>query len=107
MRACELAEQGIYSPELYRSRREVLERRAAALAARISVLEREAQGAPRFSPPPELPLLDVYGLADIAEEKNRLLKALLQKAVYHKTRRTRQKGGSDLTLTLYPRFPAR
>ncbi len=107
IRACELAEQGIYSPELYRSRREVLERRAAALAARISVLEREAQGAPRFSPPPELPLLDVYGLADIAEEKNRLLKALLQKAVYHKTRSTRQKGGSDLTLTLYPRFPAR
>ena len=87
--------------------RPVLERRAAALAARISVLEREAQEAPRFSPPPELPLLDVYGLADIAEEKNRLLKALLQKAVYHKTRSTRQKGGSDLTLTLYPRFPAR
>ncbi len=54
-----------------------------------------------------LPLLDVYGLADMAEEKNRLLKALLQKVVYHKTRRTRQKGGSDLTLTLYPRFPAR
>lgn len=107
IRACELAEQGVYSPELYRIRREVLERRAAALTARISELEREAQGAPCFSPPPELPLLDVYGLADIAEEKNRLLKALLQKAVYHKTRSTRQKGGSDLTLTLYPRFPAR
>ena len=105
-RACELAERGVYSPALYCSRRDTLERRAAALSARIAALDSEQQ-QPLNSPPAGFQLLDVYALAADAEEKNRFLKTLLQKAVYRKTRRSREKGGSDLCLTLFPRFPAR
>lgn len=109
-RACELAEQGVYSPDLYRARAEALERRACAISLRIAELEEEfrmlaQQEMPR-NPPQPVTLPELYLLAGSAEAKNRLLKALLQKVVYQKSRRARQKGGSDLSLTLFPRFPA-
>ena len=87
-----------------------LNRQTEEISARILSLEAEQKDLRRRLDlrqalvPKLTHILDVYPLARTAEEKNRLLKSILQKAVYHKTRRERQKGGSDLTLTLYPRF---
>ena len=109
-RACAFLERGVYSAELFALRMSALNRQTAEISARILSLEAEQKDLRRRLDlrqalvPKLTHILDVYPLARTAEEKNRLLKSILQKAVYHKTRRERQKGGSDLTLTLYPRF---
>jgi hypothetical protein len=42
-------------------------------------------------------------VAETAREKNDLLRTVLARVSYHKTRRERWTGGSDLSLTLVPR----
>lgn len=107
-RAYDLVEQGIYTPEIFTQRMSALADELAAVAAQIEQLTLEAErletaaAAKSALLPNILHVLDVYDLAETPEEKNALLRSVLSKVTYHKTRRSRWSGGSDLSLTLYP-----
>lgn len=108
LKAYDLVEQGVYTPEVFTERMKVigsdLDRTAAqisALSAELSQLE-ESDAARRQLLPNVRHVLDAYGSAATPKEKNDLLRSVLSKVTYHKTRRSRWSGGSDLSLTLYP-----
>ena len=50
-------------------------------------------------------LLDVYPLLETAEEKNALLKEVLEKVVYQKLNEKRKKSPDGFTIEIYPRIP--
>ena len=47
-------------------------------------------------------VLEAYPLAATPQDKNDLLKTVLQKVLYHKRSKSYSKAGSDMCLTLYP-----
>lgn len=110
-RAYELVEQGIYTPEQFLERSRDLSARKATIEQQRATLQAEldrqtqedaqrAQLAPRIKQ-----VLDAYPLAESAAEKNELLKSVISRVVYKKTVRERwSPGGSDMTLTITPRF---
>lgn len=111
-RAYDLVEQGVYSPEIFTQRMSSLADALTAAAAEIDRLTQEAERIEAAAAAKEqlLPnvrrVLDVYELAETPEEKNALLRSVLSKVSYHKTRRERWAGGSDLALILYPVIPS-
>jgi len=110
-RIYELTEQGVYSSEDFVTRSQNnADRRAAAEEARSELeqrLERQREVlANRATIAPRIRhVLDAYPLAETAAEKNALLRSVLERVVYSKSTRERWSGGSDLTLTLFPRVP--
>lgn len=50
-------------------------------------------------------LLDVYPMLETAEEKNALLKEVLEKVVYQKLNEKRKKSPDGFTIEIYPRIP--
>lgn len=110
-KAYELVEAGVYTPEVFRRRLSSISAERSALTAKLDA-QREQLGSlfegecPRAELVPTIRhVLDAYPAASGAEEKNRLLRAVVCKAIYHKTRRDRSPGGGDLSLTLYPVIP--
>ena len=109
-RAYDLVEQGVYTTEVFTSRMGQLDAQLRTVEAQEALLLhqqeelRTSAAARRELLPNVRHVLDVYNLAETPEEKNRLLRSVLQKVEYHKTARARSKSGSDLTLTLHPRF---
>lgn len=107
-RAYDLVEQGIYTIDVFTHRMSVIADGLAAAAAEVERLTQEkerikiAAAAKKALLPNVRRVLDVYELAETPEEKNELLRSVLSKVIYHKTRRERWTGGSDLSLTLYP-----
>lgn len=102
--AFELVEQGIYTPELFKERRAKLEKtidgvksRRAALSAALQRLEDGDASQAKLIPQTEK-LLESY--ADMTcQERNDLLKTILQRIEY-------QKGaGGEIQIDLYPRLP--
>lgn len=108
-RAYDLVEQGVYTIEVFSARMADIGRRETAAQAQKAALEadmaacRQRSAARRNLLPAVLHVLDAYPAAETPKEKNDLLRTVLSRITYHKTRRERWTGGSDLTLTLVPR----
>lgn len=95
----DLLERGVYDDETFRQR-------GAALAERAAQIERLLQAAqppPAPAAPQRFDLLDAYFSAPGPAQKNELLRALLERAVY-----LRDEGGrwnpAPCTLRLYPKL---
>ena len=103
-------EQGIYSTETFLTRTRTIAARREKIAAQADELRQEMDRlirlqASRTDLIPQLEhVLDVYWSSSV-QERNELLKTVLEKVEYRKTRRERWKGGGDMTLTLFPRLP--
>ena len=103
-RAFNLVEQGIYTVELFRERKEKLMQELSEKQNYKNVLEAklqsflEADDPHTFIIPQTETLLASYYDMD-AREQNRLLKAILQKIEY------RKKPSGEITIDLYPRLP--
>ncbi|SMC50624.1 recombinase family protein [Papillibacter cinnamivorans] len=102
---CGLLERGVYDEETFLRRRETLETKETELL----VLLRDTLRVPD-APLPDLSspvsMAALYRAAPSPEEKNRLLRSLLEKAEYRKEGRLRFNGGREtLVLPLYPRLP--
>lgn len=111
-KAFELVETGVYSPALYLDRkaaidaeRVALEGKQRAVTKEISVLQDEQRLRREFLPRVRH-VLDAYGEAENAHEQNLLLKSVIVKIVYKKTRRTLPNAPSDLSLQVFPRLPS-
>ena len=109
-RAYDLVEQGVYTPEIFTARMASLADQLAELSDRIEALEADRQrleqtAAARKNLLPNVRhVLDAYDQAETPKEKNTLLRSVLEKVIYHKTSRARWRPGSDLTVTLVPKF---
>ena len=110
-RAFELVERGIYTPEVFASRQNILLTRQAKLTQAVRDCQRvvrqcEQQAETRIKLIPAIAhVAEVYQTLSDPEEKNNLLKSVLHHITYHKTSSSVQPGGSDLSLTIYPNFP--
>ena len=109
-KAYDLVEQGIYSTETFLSRTRTIAARREKISGQADELRQEMDRlitlqASRTDLIPQLEhVLDVYWTASVAE-RNELLKSVLEKVEYRKTRRNRSKDGGDMSLTLFPRIP--
>lgn len=110
-RACELVEQGVYPTDVFLERSSRLRAEIDALTQALFALHTErgrvnAARQSNFALAPRIRhLLDAYPLAESAQEKNDLLKSILEKVVYQKTVRTRwNPENDDLSLTILPKF---
>lgn len=107
-RTYDLVEQGVYTPDVFTARMTSLGAELDAVETQIATLSKEkerlaaaAQARSKLLPNVQH-VLDTYENAETPEEKNALLRTVLEKVVYHETRRDRWAGGSDLSITLYP-----
>ena len=109
--AFEFLERGIYTPEVFAARRQVLLPRQEASAQAVRRCQAEVrrcrlQAAARLELAPKIArAAKTYGSLSTPEEKNGLLKSVIHHITYRKTRPSAHPDGSDLTLTLYPIFP--
>ena len=109
-RAYELVEQGVYTSEIFLERsRKIADRRAeimqaqAALTEEVTRLESVRRSYQDIAPQ-MIRVLDAYPLAKTAEEKNALLKSVLEKVTYRKDKRDRW-GGDGMHLEIFPLIP--
>ena len=108
LKAYDLVEQGVYTPDVFTARMETIGKDLQSLAKQREQLIEEQEriitaASARSNLIPNVQhVLDAYDFAETPQEKNDLLRTVLSKVSYHKTRRERWSGGSDLTLTLYP-----
>lgn len=104
--ACRLVEQEVYTPEIFRQRREKLDGEVAqertALAEAEEMLERLRAGSKSQAEliPHTEALLDSYD-AMTNQERNTLLKEILQRIEY------RREPDGQIEIDLYPRLPKR
>lgn len=109
-RTFELLEQRIYTVDQFQMRSKELSTRIQKLEIKIQrlsdqILMREKEPTPApISLPQIRSISDAYFLLENAEEKNRLLRSMVEKVVYNKTTGGRYQK-SDLSLSLFPRFP--
>ncbi len=102
--ACDLLEQGIYTPEEFQRRREKLRTQLDALQAQQSAAQQaqrqmtQAQEGQSTLIPQTENLLTSYEALTVAE-RNALLKALLHRIEYDKT------PSGEVAIDLYPRLP--
>ena len=105
VRAQELVELGVYSPSEYMTRRDALQGHQEALRAELDKLSRKSPAEARAAILPEIHrVLDAYPYASTAEQKNNLLRSVVRRIIYHKTRAAKrnEKGASFMTLDIYP-----
>lgn len=105
VRAQELVEMGVYSPSEYMTRRDALQGHQEALRAELDKLSRKSPAEARAAILPEIHrVLDAYPYASTAEQKNNLLRSVVRRIIYHKTRAAKrnEKGASFMTLDIYP-----
>jgi DNA invertase Pin-like site-specific DNA recombinase len=110
-RAYELVEQGVYTPQVFLSRSRALSEKIEETERSIADAEKEqtrlqltirseSQQLPRLRH-----VLDSYTEDLSPEQKNALLRSVLEKVEYTKTNRERWGDGSDLSLRLFPKLP--
>lgn len=110
-RAYDLVEQGVYTSDVFLSRSRALADQIDAAEAAIVDAEKEQTRlqltiANQQEQLPRLKhVLDTYTDDLTAEEKNTLLRTVLEKVLYTKTSRERWGSGSDMQLHLFPRIP--
>lgn len=110
-RAFEFVETGVYTPEIFAERQKVLAARQESITQAISHCEAELdyyqqQELTRDRLIPAVThVIEVYEQAQTAQEKNELLKSVLKRVEYQKSRPASDPQGSDLQLTLYPFIP--
>lgn len=110
-KAYEFLEQEIYTVDVFQDRiRQLKEKQTAATKALTEAKKQAdayaaAEKAKKEMLPKAKSVLEAYEFAVTPEEKNKLLRSILSKIEYTKTRHERSKEGSDLTLILYPLFP--
>lgn len=103
----DLLEQGIYTPAIFTERRGALDAQMAEIdsaIARLTVVKRED---PRRLVPHVQTVIDAYPRAQTPEEKNVLLRSVIDHVDYAKTTRRKRNSppGDALTLTIYPKYP--
>lgn len=107
-KAYELVETGIYTPEVYVARVNSLQTERDELLAEISDrradLEKIERARAAFVDlaPAVRRVLETYPVAESAEEKNDLMKSVLEKVVYTKTSKSYSRSGSDMSITIFP-----
>ena len=106
-KARELVELGVYSPAEYSEHKALLTRQASAI---------EKEMAEKLYPPvskainailPDVEkVIDAYQYAETAEEKNRLLKSIIQKVDYEKFHRAtgKESPAKGMKLVIYPKL---
>ena len=110
MKAYDLTEQGVYTPEIFTGRMaELSRRRQAALEQLQGIRASQAKlgaviQAKREIAPAVRRVLDSYDLAKTAKEKNDLLRSVLDYIEYHKSIGGRYRD-SDLFITISPKLP--
>lgn len=107
-RAYELVETGVYTPEVFLQRSQALAADKQVIVSRVEEnqraqdeITRAKQARARLAPAVRH-VLEAYPLAATPQDKNDLLKTVLQKVLYHKRSKSYSKAGSDMCLTLYP-----
>lgn len=109
-KAYDLVEQGVYTPDIFTSRMRTIAQQQQAVSAQRDALTQEQarvqlQAERRRSLIPAVRhVMEAYPMAEAPEEKNALLRSVLDRVIYKKTRRERWQGGSDMELTLVPKF---
>lgn len=104
-KAQDLVEMGVYSPSEYLTRRDTLKSRQEAVSAEIEKLTRKSPDEARAAILPAVErVLDAYPLAQTIEQKNALLRSVIDHAVYHKTQRAwrGQNPAKYLQLDVFP-----
>lgn len=107
-RAYEFVETGVYTPEIFLQRSQALAADKQVIISRIEEnqraqdeIARAKQARARLAPAVRH-VLETYPLAATPQDKNELLKTVLQKVLYHKQSKSHSKSGSDMRVTLYP-----
>ena len=90
-RQAEMLERGVYSVDYFLQRREEINKRLVRLRTRLEELRRRAAGEDAYQRAkaalgPSRTLVQAYGRAEVGD-KNRLLKALIDRVVYDKSGR--------------------
>ena len=110
-RTHDFLEQGIYDTDTFLSRSRMLSDKIASAKDSVTRCSRELteeklrETSRRDIIPKVKNLLDVYPLLETAEEKNALLKEVLEKVVYQKLNEKRKKSPDGFTIEIYPRIP--
>lgn len=85
-RAQELVEMSVYTPKEYLDRRAELDARRSALADELERLSQPAPTPKAALIPSIQHVIDAYPLAQTVEQKNALLKSIVSRVYYHKTK---------------------
>jgi hypothetical protein len=103
-------EQGIYTKDVFLERSKINAQARADAELKLSKINEDFSAAEKVRDvrkeiiPRIKYILDAYGQDASPTDKNKLLKSVLLKVEYTKTRRERQNGGSDMKLILYPKY---
>lgn len=107
-RTFELVEDGTYTREIFLARqaeltaeRVKIEQQKAELEEAITKKKQEAEAQNSLAPTARQ-VLEAYNKQLTAEDRNRLLKKVIDHIDYHKRKRTRWNPESDLSITLHP-----
>lgn len=105
----DLLEQGVYSPATFVQRRDALNERIATATAELDRIEHAPTKAEiiRAQLPQIKHVLEAYPLTDDLQEKNELLRSVISRVNYHKTKRcTRADNPAEyMTLEILPAMP--
>ena len=110
---CDLLEQGLYTPDMFRQRSQSVTERLEKAKAEHAHLSEQLDNAQKvltakteFIPKVEH-VLNVYDTLGSPAEKNQLLKEVIDHAEYHKAKSGAYKGVSvdDFELIVYPKMP--
>ena len=107
-RTFELVEDGTYTREIFLARqteltaeRVKIEQQKAELEEAVTKKKQEAEAQNSLAPTARH-VLEAYNKQLTAEDRNRLLKKVIDHIDYHKRKRTRWNPESDLSITLHP-----
>ena len=108
-RLYDLLEQGIYTPDLYRERRDDLTKRIAQVDSAIAALRtstKQTDSRAVFIPRVKT-VLEAYRVTDNPADQNQLLRSVIDRIIYRKTQRCyrNNKPGDFLSLEIFPRIP--
>ena len=107
-RLFDLLEQGVYTVDVYKSRRVDLDARISAVKASLAALDAPPRPDPVALIIPQVrTVIGSYALAASAEDKNALLRSVIDHITYTKTQRCYRNNAltDHLNLTIYPRVP--
>lgn len=112
IKAHELLEQDIYTTDVFLERSRAITEKQNQLSSDKAEIEKQlgVESTREKSTKEIIPkvekLLDVYYDLPTAQEKNDMLKEVLEKVVYKKTQNTRWSGSpDDFEITIYPKLP--